>query len=379
MAQYVGMRTRHLRMVATVAAAVVIAACAPTEAGPSDGSTTTTTFAEVTTTSTAPSTTSTTLPASTTTTVPAADPAEVAVIEAQAHGVVMDFLDRAGRIGPSSGRRALTSSDPFGGAVAATLRLGDGLSEYAEICINGGGCAASEWGDKRALWGRVEALLEAGSAGIAPYGDGSYYVSGAYAARAQEGFITHYVGGFRFRVESGRAVLVDLVTWDRDVAGRASDGGGTWLSRWSYEGSQAQSSIRVAETASGVSVKPVFSGAAGMTVGLGGYVVFDVTNNTGATILPRIEDVAVWTQPIAPGATARMFARIPGTSGGTTAEMRFGDRDTGQLFFALEVDWPTDEFCKRLGTTTEPTQVTGRECVDFGVLAQEHGFADHRN
>lgn len=131
-----------------------------------------------------------------------------AVITDQADGVITEFLEQANRFGLNSGRQSIADNGAYGGAVKTVLETGDILEEWARYCHALGWCTAEHFAPADTT-GTLSQLQAPGEL-VLPYGDGSYYTTGVYAAPVGEVLGAHYATGFRFIVADGRAVLIDV-------------------------------------------------------------------------------------------------------------------------------------------------------------------------
>lgn len=362
----------------SIAIALFVAACSNQTAPTTTTTETTTTTVPPTTTTTEMVTTTTLPPATTTTTLLPADPVEVEVLRSQAHDVVWDFVNRVSWMGPKYDRKQLSASDPFGGVIRSVLLESDFVDSFVRRCAAAGTCDASPYGAP--LSGFPEALYRAGEGPIVPLGDGSYYVSGVYASGVQYIWHTYYVGGFRFRVEDGRAILEDLVAWDwAVVSGKVYDTErrGIWLS----ERNSPENVSGVTVDFKGLDVKRVVaSGKPGGARALGVDVMLELTNpSTTERARFQVEGGSVfgWLQP---GETGKIIFRgtiTPSDLGGTIV-MKVSNRETGAPWGTITVQIPDAKWCNSVEDTNPETLKPG-DCIRIDAIAREHGFINHEN
>lgn len=206
--------TSLMRVLTVAVVGMSLAGCgdAIQDAIPEEPSTTAASLAKPTSTTTVPATT-TMVPPTTTTTLDLEIPDDVReILTTQADAVAVDFLNRLNRVGPRSDYIPLEAGDPFAGAALDALQVGEQFHNWAIGCYEMDWCQVGDWEPESETRGRVETLIPAGEGLVQAYGDGTYYLDGVYTGTLGLVRAAPYATGFRFVVEDGRAVLIDVVT-----------------------------------------------------------------------------------------------------------------------------------------------------------------------
>lgn len=366
-----------------VIAAVVLAACGG-DAVPQSTTTSvslpssTTLGGEGTPTTTVDPTTTSTL-GTTTTTTPVADPVEVEVLREQAHGVVMGYLTRMADL-HSPNFQGVSASDRFEGPLVAAMIAQAAYNDYMLACVSAGLCERGmDFG------GQAEALAPAGSEVILPYGDGTYYVSGVYANSRTRVFAAGYLGGFRFRVDDGQAVLIDAVVWPwhRVNGSEGEDVRGMWMSERSFPGTAAASRVKVTSHSPNMSLGPALTFVPVTATRAQNFVlVFEATNNGSSEIVPLpTEGVDSILRRVPPGETRTEIYRgfYDASQMGKIFSFDISDAVGGNGKLAtVEVSLPNARNCTSTDEV-EPAVIREGDCIRPSAIARARGFINHTN
>lgn len=258
--------------------------------------------------------------------------ADVEILADQSHGVIMDLLDRYTLLGPGSGRPALTSEDPFAGAVRTLLEVAEVMHDWMVRCHDQDACTDQY---NPAPVDHQPAVIEEAGDEIIAYGDGTYLVSGVYYM-GWGVFGAGYAvsSSFRFMVEDGQAVLLDVAVWPIDITGAR----GFWLAGTTGPN---RGMVSVENLADGVDAQVTTTAwRSGSRAHYSLYYVLEVTNEDRETIRIRQRGVPasgqgedryngfpddfsmnqlVWTRLVPEGTTKPMLgstAILPDNSGG---------------------------------------------------------------
>lgn len=373
-----------------VIAAVVLAACGG-EAVPLSTTTSVSSLSSTTVggegdvTTTAPPTTTvdpttTSTLGTTTTTTPVADPVEVEVLREQSHEVVMGYLTRMADL-HSPNFQGVSPSDRFEGPLVAAMIAQAAYNDYMLACVSAGLCERGQG----LIGGQVEALAPAGSEVILPYGDGTYYVSGVYANSRTRVFAAGYLGGFRFRVDDGQAVLIDAVVWPwQTVDGSGGeDVRGMWMSERSFPGTAAASRVKVTSHNPNMTFGPALTFVPVTATRAKDFVlVFEATNNGSSEIVPLpTEGVDSILRRVPPGETRTEIYRgfYDASQMGGTFSFEISDAVGGNGRLAtVEVSLPNARNCASTDEV-EPAVIREGDCIRPSAIARARGFINHTN
>lgn len=343
--------------------------------------TSTTTTAPSPTTTTTPETTTTT-PETTTTSLLEADPEEVAIIEAQAHDVIMDFLTRISKVGTAGWEPLREEGERFEGPFVSAMVSTSVLHSFALRCVESGICQSSP---AEPYQGHVKALAPAGTEVILPYGDGTYYVSGVYSVARVHTFGVSYIGGFKFRVEGGKAILMDAVGWPLStMAGLTNtENRGIWLSDWYFSGSAASSRVKVTSHNPDVVFGPAVAlTSIGAERSTGFFVSLPVTNNSNVAVAPfgGAGTALSFARGVVPGETQTSIFRANINLGhlGTDYTFDINYWETDEKLATVTVSVPTLQYCFSTDNP-EPETIKPGDCIRPTAIARARGFAGHEN